>query len=139
MLAQVRSLGRGGGKGPVRMAAEEVYASGNPLGLIRSPLVPEEVRALHRSDNLSQMLPSEAALLAKGWPRTGETDSSEAGSGGDEDGDEEERGSHPARLLFMARMAEKGLMCYERSGAPPAGPRWTVPLSLVFRSVLRCA
>ncbi|MEW5311330.1 MAG: hypothetical protein WDW38_003056 [Sanguina aurantia] len=65
----VRQLGRGGGKGPLRRAPEEVEARGSPAGVIRSPLQPEEVRGLTRSDSLSRMLPSEMALLAHGWPR----------------------------------------------------------------------
>lgn len=103
----VRSLGRGGGRGPLRRAPEEVWSPGKPAGVIRSPLVPEEVRGLCRSGSLSQMLPAEAALLAAGWPRE-QSESDEESV--------EERGSHPARLLFMARLAEKGLMAYERAG-----------------------
>lgn len=41
----------------------------HPLGVVRSPLQPEEVRGLSRSGDLSRMLPSEMALLAHGWPR----------------------------------------------------------------------
>lgn len=126
---QVRSLGRGGGKGPLRRAPEEVYAVKRPPGVIRSPLVPEEVRGLHRSGNLTQMLPAEAALMAVGWPRRPAAEADEragdAGGAAVEEGvgeseAEEERGSHPARLLFMARLAEKGLMSYERAGAAAA-------------------
>ncbi|GIL90546.1 hypothetical protein Vretifemale_18190 [Volvox reticuliferus] len=65
----VRQLGRGGGRGPLRRAAEELEARGYPPGVIRSPLQPEEVRGLTRSGDLSRMLPSEMALLAHGWPR----------------------------------------------------------------------
>lgn len=127
---QVRSLGRGGGKGPLRRAPEEVYAAKRPPGVIRSPLVPEEVQGLHKSGNLTQMLPAEAALMAVGWPRqsaaerdghsTHSAQRSTAGAVVDEEvtseSDVEERGSHPARLLFMARLAEKSLMSYERAG-----------------------
>ena len=38
------------------------------LGLIRSSLEPEETRGLTRSGDLSRMLPSEAHLMASGWP-----------------------------------------------------------------------
>lgn len=94
----VRSLGRGGGKGPMRRAPEEIEASGGRPGLVRSqqarpmqeqeapplpsttqpPLpaapfacqqVPEETRGLTRSGELSRMMPSEMALLAHGYPR----------------------------------------------------------------------
>lgn len=44
----VRSLGRGGGKGPLRRAPEELEAPRQPPGVIRSPLQPEEVRGLTR-------------------------------------------------------------------------------------------
>ena len=108
-MLQVRSLGRGGAKGPLRRAPQQVFASRSPLGVIRSPRVPEEVQGLMRSGNLSLMLPSEAALLASGWPREHSEDDEESE-------DVEGRGSHPARLLFMARLAEKGLMSYERAG-----------------------
>ena len=93
---QVRSLGRGGGTGPLRRAPQEVPAARCPPGVVRS-------------GSLSLMLPSEAALLALGWPREhSEDDESER--------EVEARGSHPARLLFLARLAEKGLMSYERAG-----------------------
>lgn len=39
------------------------------MGVVRSPLQPEEVYGLSRSGDLSRMLPSEMALLAHGWPR----------------------------------------------------------------------
>ena len=122
---QVRSLGRGGGKGPLRKAPEEVYASRKLPGVIRSALVPEQVQGLHRSDSLTQMLPAEAGLLAMGWPRTKRA-GVEAAAGAAESAAEsalsdddvvEARGSHPARLLFKARLAEKALLSYERAGA----------------------
>jgi hypothetical protein len=128
---QVRSLGRGGGKGPLRKAPEEVYASRKLPGVIRSSLVPEQVQGLYNSGNLTQMLPSEAALLAMGWPRNkhglegrvgaGETDMLDGCSSATDDEEVEARGSHPARLLFKARVAEKALLSYERAGAvfPP--------------------
>jgi uncharacterized protein with von Willebrand factor type A (vWA) domain len=107
----VRSLGRGGGNRPMRRAPEQVWASRNPPGVLRSELVPEEVRSLTKGGDLTQMLPVEAAMLAMGWPRE---------RGKPEEEEEEEvvatRGSHPARLLFMARLAEKGLLSYRREG-----------------------
>lgn len=65
----VRSLGRGGGKGPLKKAPEVVYRSKMPPGVIRSEESPEETRGLTRSGDLSRMLPLEAHLLAAGWPR----------------------------------------------------------------------
>lgn len=111
----VRSLGRGGGKGPLKKAPEEVYAAGYPLGVIRSEQSPEETRGLTRSGDISRMLPGEAHLLAAGWPRKS------AVSGADSDGDDDneavlEGGSRACRLLFMARRAERMLMSYERTG-----------------------
>ncbi|GMH32818.1 hypothetical protein BSKO_00652 [Bryopsis sp. KO-2023] len=100
----VRSLGRAGGKGPMRRAPAEVYKSGNPPGVIRSPLQPEETRGLARSGDLSRMLPAEAALMAAGWPKQIE-------------GSETKReGSRAARLLHLARRAERNLLSYERAG-----------------------
>ena len=45
----VRQLGRGGGKGPLKKAPEQVAAAGRPPGVLRSPLRPEETRGLTRS------------------------------------------------------------------------------------------
>ena len=81
-MVQVRSLGRGGGKGPLRKAPEEVYASRNLPGVIRSSLVPEQVQGLYKSGSLTQMLPAEAGLLAMGWPRSNRTDRGSGGVGG---------------------------------------------------------
>jgi uncharacterized protein with von Willebrand factor type A (vWA) domain len=103
----VRSLGRAGGKGPMRRAPKQVYASRHPPGVLRSELFPEQVRGLTKGGDLTQMLPAEVAMLAMGWPREhGDSDEDEVTS----------RGSHPARLLFMARLAEKGLLSYQREG-----------------------
>ena len=99
----------------MRRAPEEVAASRRPPGVLRSELVPEEVRGLRKAGDLTQMLPAEAAMLAMGWPRGGSGDEREADE--DEEGPAAPRGSHPARLLFMARLAEKGLMSYQRTGA----------------------
>lgn len=101
----VRSLGRGGGKGPKRRAPEEVPSSRRPPGVTRSPLVPEETWGLTRSGDLSRMLPSEAHLLAAGWPRgKGQTEV------------EPVDGNRAARLLHLVRRAERNLMSYERTG-----------------------
>lgn len=103
----VRQLGRAGGKGPLRMAPQEIWSSGKPPGVVRSPLQPEETRGLTRSDDLSRMLPFEAHLMAAGWPKNGV----------DQEGNEVvKEGSRPARLLHMVRRAERNLMSYERTG-----------------------
>jgi uncharacterized protein with von Willebrand factor type A (vWA) domain len=91
----VKSLGRGGGKGPLRRAPEELEQPRAPFGVVRSPLQPEEVRGLARSGDLSRMLPSEIMLMAHGWPRkaSGATaaaagaGSSSSGSGSGTEGD----------------------------------------------------
>ncbi len=86
----VRSLGRGAGRGPLRRAPRQRERDGMPIGLVRSPLEPEETNGLCRSDDISRMLPSEMALIANG--------------------------SRPARLLHFARRAERTLLSYERVG-----------------------
>ncbi|KAI3428338.1 hypothetical protein D9Q98_006718 [Chlorella vulgaris] len=121
----VRQLGRGGGKGPLKKAPQQVAASRNPPGVVRSPLQPEETRGLTRSGDLSRMLPFEAHLLAAGWPRFEDSGSgSGSGSGEEADGGGEaeggrvmvKEGSRGARMLFQARRAERMLMSYERQG-----------------------
>jgi hypothetical protein len=98
-----------------------------PLGVVRSPLQPEEVRGLTRSGELSRMLPSEMALLAHGWPRKVSSQPSaaaavqEAAIAEDRDAQliEEEYylpGAHAARLLHRVRRAERMLLSYERCG-----------------------
>ena len=86
----VRSLGRGSGRGPKRRAPRQREREGFPMGLVRSPMEPEETSGLCRSDDLSRMLPSEMVLLASDLPQ--------------------------ARLLHFARRAERTLMSYERVG-----------------------
>lgn len=86
----VRSLGRGAGRGPLRRAPRQRERAGMPVGLVRSPLEPEETNGLCRSDDISRMLPSEMALIANG--------------------------SRPARLLHYARRVERTLLSYERVG-----------------------
>lgn len=159
----VRQLGRGGGKGPLKKAPEQVYSSRHPPGVIRSPMQPEETRGLTRSGerlargwlwaasgatasgnvctpgppshrrsapnrraatgDLSRMLPFEAHLLAAGWPRWEDAPAADE-DGGDGDGTSSgggervlaREGSRAARMLFMARRAERQLMSYEREG-----------------------
>lgn len=81
-----------------------MFKSGNPSGVIRSPLQPDETRGLARSGDLSRMLPAEAALMAAGWPKK-ERNSEKA-----------PEGLRAARLLHMARRAERNLLSYERAG-----------------------
>ncbi len=85
----------------------QIWSSGKPPGVVRSPLQPEETRGLTRSDDLSRMLPFEAHLMAAGWPKN---DIDEAGN------EVVKEGSRPARLLHMVRRAERNLMSYERTG-----------------------
>lgn len=123
----VRSLGRGGGKGPLKRAPQQLYKSGNPPGVIRTEQSPEETRGLTRSGDLSRMLPMETHLLAAGWPRRGRDlpevartsrgQSTSPVQGNEEaSGGSREDGSRACRLLFMARRAERQLMSYERAG-----------------------
>ena len=95
----VRSLGRGGGKGPIRRAPQQIYSSNMPAGVIRSEESPEETRGLTRSGDISRMLPIEARLLVSSRIK-------------------EKLGSAPtvSRRLFMARRAERMLLSYERTG-----------------------
>ncbi|KAL6778245.1 hypothetical protein ACKKBG_A17460 [Auxenochlorella protothecoides x Auxenochlorella symbiontica] len=88
----VRSLGRGGGWGPLRRAPTQYLDDRGRPGLLRTVLEAQETRGLTRGDDLSRMLPSEAALLARG------------------------RTVRQARLLFFAKLAEQALQCYERDG-----------------------
>jgi uncharacterized protein with von Willebrand factor type A (vWA) domain len=121
----VRSLGRGGGKGPLKKAPQQLYKSGAPPGVIRTEQSPEETRGLTRSGDISRMLPMEAHLLAAGWPRRRRNNSNnnrnnEYGNREVEEENEltgkEDDGSRACRLLFMARRAERQLMSYERTG-----------------------
>ncbi|KAL4527328.1 hypothetical protein Ndes2526B_g08972 [Nannochloris sp. 'desiccata'] len=125
----VRSLGRGGGKGPLKKAPQQLYKTGAPPGVIRTEQSPEETRGLTRSGDLSRMLPMEAHLLAAGWPRrnknirnsnngNGERELSSVNAEDEDSGlpGKEDEGSRACRLLFMARRAERQLMSYERTG-----------------------
>ena len=104
----VRSLGRAAGRGPLRRAPAQVPTPRGSPGVLRSELQPEETSGLARSGDLGRMLPSEAVLVAKGWPRGRGTLS--------DDGDTIITGSRPARLLHMARRAERALQSYQRDG-----------------------
>ena len=86
----VRSLGRGSGRGPLRRAPRQRERQGFPMGLVKSPMEPEQTSGLCRSDDISRMLPSELTLLASNIPS--------------------------ARLLHFARRAERTLLSYERVG-----------------------
>jgi len=86
----VRSLGRGSGRGPLRRAPRQRERQGFPMGLVRSPMEPEQTSGLCRSDDLSRMMPSEMVLLASDIPE--------------------------ARLLHFARRVERTLLSYERVG-----------------------
>jgi len=128
----VRSLGRSAGRGPRRRAPAQVADRRGGPGVLRSPLQPEETAGLARSGDISRMLPSEAHLVAAGWPRGRgvTTRSVEVSASVDEEdaADDESsdtatatvsvlvEGSRPARLLHMARRAERTLMSYERAG-----------------------
>lgn len=61
-------------------------------GLLRTTLEAQETRGLCRSDDISRLLPSESAMLARG------------------------RTVRASKLLFYAKLAEKALQTYERDG-----------------------
>lgn len=63
---QVRSLGRGGGWGPLRRAPVQNFDVKGRPGLLRTVLEAQETRGLTRSDDISRLLPAEAAMLARG-------------------------------------------------------------------------
>eukprot|EP00884_Botryococcus_braunii_P013814 jgi/Botrbrau1/22433/Bobra.0091s0035.1 len=88
----VRSLGRGGGWGPLRRAPIQFLDLRGRPGLLRTVLEAQETRGLTRSDDISRLLPAEAALLAKG------------------------RSNRQCKLLFYSKLAEKSLQTYERDG-----------------------
>ena len=88
----VRSLGRGGGWGPLRRAPVQHLDMNARMGLLRTTLEAQETRGLTRSDDISRLLPSEAATLARGM-------------------------SVPtSKLIFYAKLVEKSLQTYERDG-----------------------
>ena len=88
----VRQLGRGGGWGPLRRAPVQYLDMNARMGLLRTTLEAQETRGLTRSDDISRLLPSEAATLARGI-------------------------KVPAsKLIFYAKLAEKSLQTYERDG-----------------------
>lgn len=88
----VRSLGRGGGWGPLRRAPIQFFDLKGRDGLLRTILEQQETRGLTRSDDISRLLPGEAALIARG------------------------RQIRQAKLLFYSKLAEKALSTYERDG-----------------------
>lgn len=88
----VRSLGRGGGWGPLRRAPVQYLDMKGRPGLLRTILEQQETRGLTRSDDISRLLPSEAATLARG------------------------RKVRQSKLLFYGKLAEKALQTYERDG-----------------------
>ena len=88
----VRSLGRGGGWGPLRRAPIQFFDPKGRDGLLRTVLEQQETRGLTRSDDISRLLPGESALIARG------------------------RQIRQAKLLFYSKLAEKALSTYERDG-----------------------
>ncbi len=58
----VRSLGRGGGWGPLRRAPTQHLDMGGRPGLLRTVLEAQETRGLTRSDDISRLLPSEVCV-----------------------------------------------------------------------------
>jgi len=88
----VRSLGRGGGWGPLRRAPVQHLDMNARMGLLRTTLEAQETRGLTRSDDISRLLPSEAATLARGI------------------------NVPTSKLIFYAKLAEKSLQTYERDG-----------------------
>ena len=65
----VRSLGRGGGWGPLRRAPIQYLDMKGRDGLLRTTLEAQETRGLTRSDDISRLLPSEVGW--GGWRRGG--------------------------------------------------------------------
>ena len=57
----VRSLGRGGGWGPLRRAPVQYLDMKGRPGLLRTILEQQETRGLTRSDDISRLLPSEVS------------------------------------------------------------------------------
>ena len=61
----VRSLGRGGGWGPLRRAPIQYLDMRGRPGLLRTVLEQQETRGLTRSDDISRLLPSEVTALRR--------------------------------------------------------------------------
>ncbi len=59
----VRSLGRGGGWGPLRRAPVQYLDMKGRPGLLRTILEQQETRGLTRSDDISRLLPSEVTIV----------------------------------------------------------------------------
>jgi uncharacterized protein with von Willebrand factor type A (vWA) domain len=88
----VRSLGRGGGWGPLRRAPVQHLDMNARMGLLRTTLEAQETRGLTRSDDISRLLPSESATLARGMTVP------------------------MSKLIFYSKLVEKSLQTYERDG-----------------------
>lgn len=67
----VRSLGRGGGWGPLRRAPVQYLDMKGRPGLLRTILEQQETRGLTRSDDISRLLPSEVRRCCKTLSFTG--------------------------------------------------------------------
>ena len=65
----VRSLGRGGGWGPLRRAPVQYLDMKGRPGLLRTILEQQETRGLTRSDDISRLLPSEV-IMSRAFVRT---------------------------------------------------------------------
>lgn len=63
----VRSLGRGGGWGPLRRAPVQYLDMKGRPGLLRTILEQQETRGLTRSDDISRLLPSEVRPTFLPW------------------------------------------------------------------------
>lgn len=63
----VRSLGRGGGWGPLRRAPVQYLDMKGRPGLLRTILEQQETRGLTRSDDISRLLPSEVRPVMELW------------------------------------------------------------------------
>lgn len=61
----VRSLGRGGGWGPLRRAPVQYLDMKGRPGLLRTILEQQETRGLTRSDDISRLLPSEVCAAVQ--------------------------------------------------------------------------
>ena len=68
----VRSLGRGGGWGPLRRAPIQYLDMRGRPGLLRTVLEQQETRGLTRSDDISRLLPSEVRKYAASEQMSGQ-------------------------------------------------------------------
>ncbi|KAF5826843.1 hypothetical protein DUNSADRAFT_1887 [Dunaliella salina] len=88
----VRSLGRGGGWGPLRRAPIQYLDMSGRQGLLRTVLETHTHTHITRSDDISRMTHTHTPHLSRG------------------------RTVRSSKLLFYARLAEKALQSYERDG-----------------------